>query len=173
YSTLYLSPSRNRFDFSATDDHALSKIKYRLDYGPEVTFTSLMVASEIKSTSGTIVFDFSSLSPGYHNAFLIVEDGLENRVEVPYRFYFDKSAPNIDAFEIINIEPTTTAGEYKVEFNLRICDDIVVEIYEIYDDEAAFEAHKAAPHYHEFNHAIDGMVMKKSVRFLQNISHHA
>ena len=46
-------------------------------------------------------------------------------------------------------------------------------LYEIYDDEAAFEAHKAAPHYHEFNHAIDGMVIKKSVRFLQNISHHA
>ena len=46
-------------------------------------------------------------------------------------------------------------------------------LYEIYDDEAAFEAHKAAPHYHEFNHSIDGMVVKKSVRFLQNISHHA
>ena len=45
--------------------------------------------------------------------------------------------------------------------------------YEIYDDEAAFDAHKAAPHYHEFNHAIDGMVTKKLVRFLQNISHHA
>ena len=46
-------------------------------------------------------------------------------------------------------------------------------LYEIYDDEAAFEAHKAARHYHEFNHAIDGMVVKKSVRFLQNISHHS
>ena len=44
---------------------------------------------------------------------------------------------------------------------------------EIYDDEATFVAHKAAPHYHEFNHAIDGMVMKESVRFLQNIGHHA
>jgi quinol monooxygenase YgiN len=46
-------------------------------------------------------------------------------------------------------------------------------LYEIYDDEAAFEAHKSAPHYHEFNHAIDGMVVKKSVRLLQNISHHS
>ena len=44
---------------------------------------------------------------------------------------------------------------------------------EIFGDEAAFEAHKAAPHYYEFNHAIDSMVIKKSVRFLQNISHHA
>ena len=48
-----------------------------------------------------------------------------------------------------------------------------VFLYEIYDDEAAFEAHKAARHYHEFNHAIDGMVVKKSVRFLQNISQHS
>ena len=48
-----------------------------------------------------------------------------------------------------------------------------VFLYEIYDDEAAFEAHKAARHYHEFNHAIDGMVVRKSVRFLQNISHHS
>ena len=49
----------------------------------------------------------------------------------------------------------------------------IIFLYEIYDDEAAFEAHKAAPHYYEFNHAIDSMVIKKSVRFLQNISHHA
>jgi quinol monooxygenase YgiN len=46
-------------------------------------------------------------------------------------------------------------------------------LYEIYGDEAAFKAHKSAPHYHEFNHAIDGMVVKKSVRFLQNITHHS
>ena len=46
-------------------------------------------------------------------------------------------------------------------------------LYEIYDNETAFEAHKAAPHYHKFNHAIDGMFVKKSVRFLQNIGHHS
>ena len=44
-------------------------------------------------------------------------------------------------------------------------------LYEIYDDAAAFEAHKAAPHYHQFNHAIDGMVIEKSVRFLHLVSH--
>ena len=58
-----------------------------------------------------------------------------------------------------------------------ICQDSqnpnTIFLYEIYDDETAFEVHKAAPHYHEFNHATDGMVKKKSVRFLQNISHHA
>ena len=46
-------------------------------------------------------------------------------------------------------------------------------LYEIYDDAAAFEAHKAAWHDHAFHHAIDGMVVKKSVRLLHNISHHS
>ena len=46
-------------------------------------------------------------------------------------------------------------------------------LYEIYDNEAAFKAHKAAPYFHEFNHAIHGMVIRKIVRFLRNISHHA
>ena len=69
---------------------------------------------------------------------------------------------------------------YKVEVGCQqfdICQDQQnlsnIFLYEIYDDEAAFEAHKAARHYHEFNHAIDGMVVKKSVSFLQNISHHS
>lgn len=44
-------------------------------------------------------------------------------------------------------------------------------LYEIYDDAAAFETHKAAPHYHEFNLAIDGMIIEKSVRFLHLVSH--
>ena len=44
-------------------------------------------------------------------------------------------------------------------------------LYEIYDDAAAFERHKAAPHYDEFNKAIDGMVLKKAVRLFTIISH--
>ena len=43
-------------------------------------------------------------------------------------------------------------------------------LYEIYDDVAAFERHKAAPHYDEFNEAIDGMVLKKAVRLFTIIS---
>ena len=45
-------------------------------------------------------------------------------------------------------------------------------LYEMYDDKAAFELHKAAPHFGEFNEATDGMVLKKVVRLLQNISYH-
>ena len=44
-------------------------------------------------------------------------------------------------------------------------------LYELYDDAAAFELHKEAKHYLEFNDAIMGMVNKKSVRLLQKINH--
>lgn len=41
-----------------------------------------------------------------------------------------------------------------------------VFLYEVYENEAAFEAHKLTPHYHAFNQAINGMVAHKSVRLL-------
>lgn len=44
-------------------------------------------------------------------------------------------------------------------------------LYELYDDLIAFELHKQARHYFEFNQAISEMVMSKSVRFLQKINH--
>ena len=44
-------------------------------------------------------------------------------------------------------------------------------LYELYDDLSAFELHKQANHYLEFNDAIRGMVNKKSVRLLQRINH--
>ena len=43
-------------------------------------------------------------------------------------------------------------------------------LYELYDDAVAFEMHKQASHYLEFNDAISGMVDKKSVRLLQRIN---
>ena len=44
-------------------------------------------------------------------------------------------------------------------------------LYELYDDSAAFETHKQASHYLEFNEATSGMITAKSVRLLQKISH--
>jgi (4S)-4-hydroxy-5-phosphonooxypentane-2,3-dione isomerase len=44
-------------------------------------------------------------------------------------------------------------------------------LYELYDDSVAFELHKKAGHYLEFNAAISGMVNKKSIRLLQKINH--
>ena len=42
----------------------------------------------------------------------------------------------------------------------------VVTLYEIYDDEAAFDAHRRTPHYKVFSDAIEGMVTGKIVRKL-------
>ena len=39
-----------------------------------------------------------------------------------------------------------------------------VFLYEVYDDEAAFETHKFTLHYGAFNQATGGMVVKKSIR---------
>ena len=39
-----------------------------------------------------------------------------------------------------------------------------VFLYEVYDDEAAFETHKLTLHYSAFNQATGGMVVKKSIR---------
>ena len=41
-----------------------------------------------------------------------------------------------------------------------------VFLYEVYDDEAAFETHKLTLHYGAFNRAIGGMVVNKSIRLL-------
>ena len=39
-------------------------------------------------------------------------------------------------------------------------------LYEIYDDEAAFDLHLRSPHYRSFAAAIDGEIEKRSVRRL-------
>lgn len=39
-----------------------------------------------------------------------------------------------------------------------------VFLYELYDDEAAFQTHTSSPHYTAFQTAIDGMVAAKDVR---------
>ena len=44
-------------------------------------------------------------------------------------------------------------------------------LYELYDDAAAFETHKQARHYLEFNDATRWMITAKSVRLLQKISY--
>lgn len=42
----------------------------------------------------------------------------------------------------------------------------VITLYEIYNDDAAFEAHKQTPHYKRFSEEIEGMVTGKLVRLL-------
>lgn len=47
-----------------------------------------------------------------------------------------------------------------------------VFLYEVYEDEVAFETHKLTLHYGAFNQATDGMVGKKSIRLLNLDSQH-
>ena len=53
---------------------------------------------------------------------------------------------------------------------LDVCDDRQIPnsvfLYEVYDDEAAFEAHKLTLHYGAFYQATGGMVVNKSIRFM-------
>ena len=44
-------------------------------------------------------------------------------------------------------------------------------LYELYNNAVAFELHKKANYYLEFNGANSGMVNKKSIRLLQKINH--
>ena len=44
-------------------------------------------------------------------------------------------------------------------------------LYELYDDAVAFELHKKASHYLEFNQLVSEMVTAKSVRLLKKINH--
>ena len=44
-----------------------------------------------------------------------------------------------------------------------------ITLYELYDDAAAFEIHKQAPHYLEFVAATHGMITGKAVRLLNRI----
>ena len=45
-----------------------------------------------------------------------------------------------------------------------------VFLYEVYDDEAAFQAHLAAPHYARFDAAAKALVADKQVRILERLS---
>ena len=51
-----------------------------------------------------------------------------------------------------------------------VCQDIQIPnsvfLYEVYDDEVAFEKHKLTQHYSAFNRAISSMVVNKSIRLL-------
>jgi quinol monooxygenase YgiN len=88
---------------------------------------------------------------------------------------FEIALPNLDEFLLAirnNARLSLRDEEGCRQFD--ICQDqqnpASIFLYEIYDDAAAFELHKAAPHYNEFNEAIDGMVLKKAARLFTIIS---
>ncbi|MDA7561742.1 antibiotic biosynthesis monooxygenase [Alphaproteobacteria bacterium] len=62
------------------------------------------------------------------------------------------------------------AGCHQFDITQDPQDPIKIFLYELYDDAAAFETHKQASHYLEFNEATSGMINVKSVRLLQKIN---
>ena len=42
-------------------------------------------------------------------------------------------------------------------------------LYEVYDDEAAFQAHQASPHYAKFTAAAEAIVADKQIRILERL----
>ena len=88
---------------------------------------------------------------------------------------FEITSPHLDEFLLAmrkNARLSLRDEEGCQQFD--ICQDqqnpASIFLYEIYDDAAAFELHKAAPHYDEFNEAIDGMVLKKAARLFTIVS---
>ena len=88
---------------------------------------------------------------------------------------FEIALPHLDEFLLAmrkNARLSLRDEEGCQQFD--ICQDqqnpTIIFLYEIYDDAAAFELHKAAPHYDEFTEAIDGMVLKKAVRLFTIVS---
>ena len=88
---------------------------------------------------------------------------------------FEIALPHLDEFLLAmrkNAHLSLRDEEGCQQFD--ICQDqqnlASIFLYEIYDDAAAFKRHKAAPHYNEFDEAIDGIVLKKAVRLFTIVS---
>lgn len=89
-------------------------------------------------------------------------------------FEIDLSSP--DALETImgknaSDSLANEAGCYQFDIAQDPQNPTKIFLFELYDDAVAFELHKKASHYLEFNDAISGMVNKKSIRLLQKINH--
>ena len=89
---------------------------------------------------------------------------------------FEIDLVSLDAFPLIMQQNASDSVANEVGYHqFDIAQDpqnpIRIFLYELYDDAVAFELHKKASHYLEFNDAISGMVHKKSIRLLQKINH--
>ena len=89
---------------------------------------------------------------------------------------FEIDLTSLDAFLIImmknaSVSLASEVGCHQFDIAQDQQNPTKIFLYELYDDAAAFEMHKKASHYLEFNDAISGMVNKKSIRLLQKINH--
>ena len=89
---------------------------------------------------------------------------------------FEINLASLDAFLII-VEKNASdslanaVGCHQFDIAQDPQNPTTIFLYGLYDDVVAFELHKKASHYLEFNDAISGMVNKKSIRLFQKINH--
>ena len=91
-------------------------------------------------------------------------------------FDFEIDLASLDAFLTI-IEKNASdslaneVGCHQFDIAQDLQNPTKIFLYDLYDDAVAFELHKKASHYLEFNDSISGMVNKKLTRLLLKINH--
>ena len=89
---------------------------------------------------------------------------------------FEVDPASLDAFLTIMQKNASDSlanevGCHQFDITQDLQNPTKIFLYELYDDAVAFETHKRASHYLEFNEATSGMITAKSVRLLQKINH--
>ena len=89
---------------------------------------------------------------------------------------FEVDPASLDAFLTIMQKNASDSlanevGCHQFDITQDLQNPTKIFLYELYDDAAAFDLHKKASHYLEFNQLACEMVTAKSVRLLQKINH--
>ena len=89
---------------------------------------------------------------------------------------FEIDSESLDAFLSImqknaSVSLANEVGCHQFDITQDPQNSTKIFLYKLYDDAVAFELHKNASRYLEFNDTISGMVNKKSIRLLQKINH--
>ncbi len=138
----YLNPTQTNFDYTVTDDYALSVLGYNFDGDASTLFRSYPapVGFGLGTTADSGTFSATTmvtLPDGPHTIFLVVKDTFDNTVEVPYEFYYDSQPPEITRFEVTEIRPWVDpppSTDFWVEFALEVKDAAGIDRYELYDN---------------------------------------
>jgi len=89
---------------------------------------------------------------------------------------FEVDPASLDAFLTIMQKNASDSlanevGCHQFDITQDLQNPTKIFLYELYDDAAAFDLHKKASHYLEFNQLASEMATAKSVRLLQKINH--
>ena len=134
-SKYYLNAANNEFEYIVSDDYALTSIQYEIDNSALSVVNTYDANNNILYDANTFLADFSSLVDGEHTIYLNAFDSFNNRVRIPYEFYFDNTPPVITNYDFKKIKPVVPdSTHYDVELRLSAYDNVSVDYYEIYVD---------------------------------------